>query len=223
MTYFEAKIWSGVVKRNYILALLSLSLIPWYSSCVPIRSTEVDGNQKQRSCYAPGYVVSPVSKDRILVFVHGLFGDGCATWKNQENRFFWEFFENDPVYKDTAVYDYGFPSSFLGSNAFSIDQAVADLALHLENDKVFSHKQVVAHSMGGLVVMRYLLSNRQFAGQVPLAYFYATPQEGAAITRIVKFISDNPGVASMEPGDSNQYLQNLDSEWKKAQEDGRVV
>ena len=161
------------------------------------------------------------SNDRVIVFVHGIFGDAFSTWKNPEGKYFFDFMKSDPSYDHTDLYVYGFPSSFFGT-AFSIDQAVSGLNQRLKDDHVLDHKQIifVCHSMGGLVVQRYLLTYRITAQKVPLLFFYSTPQEGAAITRVATIVTNNPGIEQMFPYDKNRYLQNLDGEWKQALAEG---
>ena len=73
----------------------------------------------------------------------------------------------------------------------------------------------VAHSMGGLVVLRELLTHREdLLPRVRGLVFYATPQEGSQITRIAGHVARNPAIAEMLPGDQNLSLQQLDNEWK---------
>ena len=69
----------------------------------------------------------------------------------------------------------------------SIDDQVSNLMNRLEGDKLFSkHNEVVfvAHSMGGLIVQRLLLTHHDLAPKVRFIYFLSTPQEGSAIARL---------------------------------------
>jgi pimeloyl-ACP methyl ester carboxylesterase len=166
---------------------------------------------------SPRYAFPRISADRVIVFVHGIFGDTLTTWQNTQGQYFWEFFRGDKVYRNTNIYVYGFPSRFF-SSSFTINEAVADLYTRLKNDDVFEHKQVlfVAHSMGGLVVEELLLRYRELASQVPLIFLISTPHEGAEITKIARYISRNPALETMLPGDKNQYLDQLDRGWRVA-------
>jgi hypothetical protein len=96
---------------------------------------------------------------------------------------------------------------------------VLNLKNRMDGDNLFSkHREVVfvAHSLGGLVVQRFLLTYRELAKQIPLIYFYATPQTGAKIAGIGKMFSSDPLLKEMLPGDANDYLLNLENEWKNA-------
>lgn len=98
----------------------------------------------------------------------------------------------------------------------SIDDQVSNLMNRLEGDGVFSkHNEVVfvAHSLGGLVVQRLLLTHRELAAKVRFIYFLSTPQEGAQIARLGHILTGDPDLQQMLHGDSNTYLQNLEAEW----------
>jgi pimeloyl-ACP methyl ester carboxylesterase len=172
----------------------------------------------------PRYAFPPKSKDRVFVFVHGIFGDALKTWQNKAGEFFWDRFRSDDVFKDSDVYVYGFPSRFR-AQSFSIDQAVADMDQAFINDNVKKYKEIVivAHSMGGLVAERYLLTVRSVASKVPLLFLFATPHEGSSITVLASVVSQNPGLETMLPGDRNQYLRNLEAEWRQAQAERSIT
>ena len=101
----------------------------------------------------------------------------------------------------------------------TIDNQVSALMNRLESDEVFSkHNEVVfvAHSMGGLIVQRLLLAHHELASKVRYIYFLSTPQEGAAIARLGHALNGDPNLLQMFPGDSNTYLENMESEWMGA-------
>jgi len=190
----------------------------------PVGCSHTNGDLTTTKRHSPSYVVGGNSQDTVIVFVHGIFGDSYTTWQNKQGLYFWDLMKDDDIFKNSAVFAYGFPSPLL-DGGFSIDQAVADMSLHLRNSHVLDHKQIiiVAHSMGGLVAERFLLTFQTAVGnKVPLLFLYSTPQEGAAITRVVTRVSRNPGVEQMLPGGNNQYLANLEQEWRQAQEDRRI-
>jgi pimeloyl-ACP methyl ester carboxylesterase len=82
------------------------------------------------------------------------------------------------------------------------------------------HKEIifVAHSMGGLITIKYLLRNPDVAKKVPLVFLYSTPLNGSNIAKIGAFFSDNPGLPAMYPNESendrNFYLTSLIDDWK---------
>ena len=61
---------------------------------------------------------------------------------------------------------------------------------------------------GGLVVERLLLGHREYAAKVPFIYFYSTPQTGSQMASIAHYLSKDPLLETMFPGDRNLYLKN---------------
>jgi hypothetical protein len=101
----------------------------------------------------------------------------------------------------------------------TIDEVVSNLKSRLDSDQVFSnHREVVfvAHSLGGLIVQRLLLTHRELAKQVPLIYFYSTPETGAQVARLAHLFSHDPLIKEMFAVESNDYLLNLENEWRSA-------
>jgi len=126
--------------------------------------------------------------------------------------------KDDDTFKDSDIYVVGYDTPYLG-NRMTIDEIVANLKSRLDSDEVFSkHREVVfvVHSLGGLVVQRLLLTHRELAKKVPFIYFYSTPETGAQIARLGHVFSSDPLLKEMFPGDSNDYLLNLENEWRGA-------
>jgi Alpha/beta hydrolase family len=154
-------------------------------------------------------------KDRVIVFVHGIFGSAQDTWKCPRGDFFWpKALLSDPAFNDSDVYLAAYDSPYFG-NHMTIDEVVSNLANRFQSDGVFSHREVVfvAHSLGGLVVQRFLITHREFAKQVPFIAFYATPETGAQIAQLGHIFSADPLLKEMFPGPENDYLLNLENEW----------
>ena len=158
-----------------------------------------------------------VGKERVLVFVHGIFGDANATWTCRDGAYWPKLILNDEAFKDFDVYVVAYDSPSLG-NRMSLDEVVESVRNRLEDDRVFSHREVafVCHSLGGLVVQRLLLTHRNYASRVPFIYFFSTPQTGAsALTHIFSLFSADPLLKVLLPGD-NDYLLALETDWQNA-------
>ena len=101
----------------------------------------------------------------------------------------------------------------------TVDEVAASLNSQLESDEVFSgHREVifVCHSLGGIIVQQLLLTHREYAKQVPLIYFFATPQTGASLSRLGNVFSSDPLLEALLPGENNHYLESLEFSWKGA-------
>jgi len=152
-----------------------------------------------------------------VVFVHGLFGDTLGTWRNDNGETFFRLLKSQPGVGDKVdVFAFGFTSNMFQPGSFTIQEAANQLHQSLQYKGVLDYPTIVfaAHSMGGLVVLRELLTRREMLGKVPLLVLYATPQEGAQIAAIADHVANNPALAQMVPADSNAYLQQLNDDWK---------
>jgi len=172
-------------------------------------------------------------QNTVYVFIHGIFGDSRDTWKNSDGTYFWELLpkEKGDRYDNANKYVVGYPSSILPKlfeSSFDTDDAAEHIKLKLESDNVIEdHERIifVAHSMGGLAVIKLLTRYHELSEKVPLAFFYATPFEGADIANIAKFVIDNPGLSDMamlNKGEMNRVLKSLDDDWKAAIEKGYI-
>lgn len=152
-----------------------------------------------------------------LVFIHGIFGDTLGTWTSSDGTRFFDLVEKDhDLGPQVDILAFGYTSKMIGTGSFDIQEAANRLHLYLDNKGVLDYPAIVfvAHSMGGLVVLRELLTNRELLERVPLIVFYATPQEGSQITTIARKVAKNPALEQMLPADRNGYLRTLDDEWK---------
>lgn len=156
-------------------------------------------------------------KERVIVFVHGLFGDATSTWTCPAKTYWPGMLLKDHAFDDSDIYVASYNTPYVG-NTMTIDDVVANLDNRLENDRIFEHRDVVfvAHSLGGLIVQRFLLTHREYAKRVKVIYFFATPETGAEVARVGSIFSQDPLLRQMFPGGENDYLQNLEMEWRAA-------
>jgi pimeloyl-ACP methyl ester carboxylesterase len=152
-----------------------------------------------------------------VVFVHGIFGDTVGTWTHPNGTSFFDLIEKDPdLGSKVDTYAFGYPSKMVRAGSFDIQEAASRLHSRLQSDKITDYPAIVfvAHSMGGLVVMRELLTHRDVLERVRALVFFATPQEGAQIANIASHVANNPALAQMLPADQDGYLRLLNDEWK---------
>jgi pimeloyl-ACP methyl ester carboxylesterase len=206
---------------------MKLQIVATALLCVLL--SNCSSSEKSRSAPAPGaeantldptWVIQHSPKAKVaVVFVHGIFGDAIGTWTDSKGKSFFDFLNADPqLGGQLDLFAFGFTSNMFGSSSFSIDEAATRLQERLRYHGVLDYQAVVfvAHSMGGLVVLRTLLTYRELTPKIPLIVLYATPQEGSQIAAISKNLSGNPALQQMIPGDANVYLDSLDRDWKEA-------
>jgi pimeloyl-ACP methyl ester carboxylesterase len=165
----------------------------------------------------PEWVIQQQPRSRVaLVFVHGIFGDAIGTWRHSNGSTLFQLVNTVPGIAGQAdMLAFGFPSFMFQSGSFDIREAANRLHLRLDFHGVLNYSKIVfvAHSMGGLVVLRELLTHAEIRDRVPVLIFYATPQEGAQITLIAQHILTNSALAQMTPADHNALLQTISDEW----------
>ena len=166
----------------------------------------------------PHWVIQQSPRAKVaLVYVHGVTGDMVGTWTASNGKTFFDLVNENPATKGKAdAFVFGFPSFLLTAGSFDIREAANRLHLQLKTQGVLDYPAVVfvAHSMGGLVVMKELLTNRDVLAKVPVVVFYATPMEGSLIAEVGKEFSPNSALAQMTPADGNALLQSLSDDWQ---------
>jgi pimeloyl-ACP methyl ester carboxylesterase len=173
--------------------------------------------------------VSPRSEPHnkiAVVFLHGLFGDTLGTWTNKQGGTFFSYLKNNPsVGPKVDIFAFGFTSNMVKSGSLNVNEAANILHEHLKFHGVLEYPTIVfvAHSMGGLVALRYVIGHRAIIEQMPLLVLYASPQEGAQIAAIADHVAKNPALRDMFPADTNTFLQQLNDDWKGLGARPRVV
>jgi pimeloyl-ACP methyl ester carboxylesterase len=155
--------------------------------------------------------------DGVIVFVHGVLGDGKSTWINDTSKKYWPaMFADDPALSGTNVFVYEYPTSLWAS--MSIDELADDMKLQLTSRKVTQHRTIsfIAHSMGGLVTRAFLLKNRDVASKTSFLYLLATPTTGSDIANIASFITSSPQLTKMKPMNAEDYLADTMRQWVSA-------
>jgi len=155
----------------------------------------------------------------VLVFVHGIFGDALGTWTNVRGVPFWDVMKHDKILGGFDVFVLGFKSDFFNSaSSLSVTEVVAHLANVVSHEGLDDYPVIifVYHSMGGLVVLQYLLDYPAIRAKVPMLYLYSTPLEGSRLAELARYILKNPGLRDLIVGrerNENRFLDDLDRRW----------
>jgi pimeloyl-ACP methyl ester carboxylesterase/tetratricopeptide (TPR) repeat protein len=203
------------ITRGRILATIAVSivaavaywLVPGYvESRVRLTTTE------------PQFIGEPTKPDTVVVFVHGVFGDTVDTWKNPNGVRFFDLLKQDPAFKGKFdVYAFGFSSNYFMQGSFSIGEAAKRLRLHVDRHLSGYQRMIfVAHSMGGLVTMSYLLMDSRMARRVPLLVLFSTPQNPNQLAAVARHVTGNDGLVDMRESRDNRFFDDLDDRWKNA-------
>lgn len=177
---------------------------------------------KPPSTRALFFSLKPESSQKLIVFVHGVFGDPSVAWTNRSGVSWPEdFIKQDKQFQGFTVATYRYDSPYLQRTS-SINEIAGRMLRQLEDEGVFEkYKEIyfIAHSMGGLVVKRVLVDlNRpnQTAKlrKVKAVLYISTPAQGADMAEVGSWLSVNPQLRDMRPADFNTFLQTLEDQWQ---------
>src|SRR5262249_26785646 len=132
-----------------------------------------------------GYVREDRPNQRVILFVHGFGGDFKTTWRAMEtSSLFHDFIKDDPELSDFDVLTFGYKSGVWGGP--SIKNIAVALKNQIEQHLVGRHIVLAAHSMGGLVCMRYILDLLENERPLPVTglILYGTPTNGTELVQI---------------------------------------
>jgi cold shock CspA family protein/pimeloyl-ACP methyl ester carboxylesterase len=173
------------------------------------------------------------TNDKCVLFVHGLTGEISGTWKESSSTDgFMELLFHDPELQDFDVFAFGYRSQFF--RGASINNAAIQLANAIQELVQNRPYQIVllAHSMGGLVCMRYIV-DQLARGRIPPAIgliLYATPTTGSDLLKAAMLVGSVVGmkiplvrwllslfsktqrqIEELKTG--SEFLTNLHAEW----------
>jgi hypothetical protein len=98
------------------------------------------------------FLSNPKSSQKLIVFVHGVFGDASLTWTNSSSVSWPDLIRGDEMFQDFAVALYRYDTPRLGQTS-GIEEIATRLRRQLEDECVFQkYNEIyfIAHSMGGL-------------------------------------------------------------------------
>ena len=162
-------------------------------------------------------------KTKAILFVHGALGEGTTTWGDLDEDTSWPIMiKNDSAFDDFNVFVYGYNTNVLDYSS-DITELAIQLKETLTNRKVFEcHEQIhfISHSMGGLVVKRFLTSlylrgEQSLLQKVRTVFFQGTPAGGTRLANWASWFSFNPQVGNVSSADMNTYLKTLEQDWQE--------
>jgi pimeloyl-ACP methyl ester carboxylesterase len=205
------RIWSR--KRTIVVAWCIFSVVVLFF-VVLIPLVYVDTGADER----PSFYVRTNQDRGVVIFIHGVTGDGVATWTNPKTKAYWpDLLKADPAFDGYNIFVYEYPSTMLGKS-YSIDDLSDVMGIVFDQSNVLDHNELIflVHSMGGLITRGFLLKNREIARKVSFIYFYSTPTTGSQMADIARLFSRNRQFESLVPMGENVYIENQQSSWLRA-------
>ena len=144
------------------------------------------------------------SPTKVVLFVHGLFGDPRATWTNAAGESWPDLMRWDNDFRGYAIATIRYDSPLLWRSS-GIEEVATRVFQQLNDARVFTNYHeiyFISHSMGGLVAKRVLT---KLAGQqrnehlrkVKAILYISTPVQGAESAALGSWISANPQLSDL--------------------------
>lgn len=165
----------------------------------------------------------------VVVFVHGILSSGQSCWRHVSGAYWPEIVAQDLQMSDLGVYVFTYRTGFF-SGSYRLADAVDALKEHLALDGINGSTGIVfvCHSMGGIVVRRYLVSRATelIERHARIALFLvASPSLGADyadwLKPLAKVLGHSQGDA-LRFARSNIWLADLDRDFFNLKEQGRL-
>jgi hypothetical protein len=176
-----------------------------------------------------GFWVARGASNVSVVFVHGILSDGESCWTNQNGCYWPELLTKEPDFNSIGIYVFTYKTGFF-SGTFRLSDVVNALSAHAELDGVLESEQIifVCHSMGGIVVRKYLVERAVdfIEAQKRIGLFLiASPSMGSSyadlLSPLARFIGNSQAdILRFIRG--NEWLADLDKEFKNLLGKGRL-
>ena len=174
------------------------------------------------------WIKNPAS-DTSVVFVHGFLSSGAACWQHGDGAFWPSLLADEQGLEGLGIYVFTYQTGIF-SGTYSLSDVVDSLKEHLRVDNVLPCGRLifVCHSMGGIVVRKFLVERSldliEIRTEVGL-FLVASPSLGSDyadwLSPLAKLFSHTQADALRFVHD-NIWLSGLDKEFKNLKETGKL-
>lgn len=165
----------------------------------------------------------------VVVFVHGVLSSGEKCWQHLGGSFWPNIVAEDEALTDVGIYVFSYKTGFFSGN-YHLADAVDALKEHLNFEKIATPGGIifVCHSMGGILVRRYLVSRAAelIEREIPVALFLvASPSLGSNyanwLAPLARRLSHSQADA-LRFSQTNTWLNDLDRDFLNMKEQRRL-
>ncbi|MER8373701.1 hypothetical protein [Mesorhizobium sp. M1406] len=165
---------------------------------------------------------TPAENRDLILFVHGLFGSPKTTWGP-----LFELVKRDQNLDNWDIDAFEFPSTYFPSflrRTANITELAAGLRTTIQTSHADrSRIKIVAHSLGGIVVRKYIVDQVKAGNELPAieALLLASPSGGSDMAGIGQLLSPhNRHLKQLSP--DADALASLNEDWKLLKIDERM-
>jgi pimeloyl-ACP methyl ester carboxylesterase len=164
-----------------------------------------------------------------VVFVHGILSSGEACWRNENGAYWPELLNNEPELDGLGIYVFTYHTGIFSGN-YRLGDAVDALKEHMRLDGLFESKRIifVCHSMGGIVVRRFLVErdNDLIDQDIEIGLFLvASPSLGSSYASLLNMFAKllgNSQADALRFAQNNAWLNDLDKSFMNLKEAGKL-
>jgi hypothetical protein len=175
-----------------------------------------------------GEWIRKASHTATVVFVHGILSSGEQCWRHENGAYWPNLLRDEPDFQALGIYVYTYQTGF-ASGSYSLDDVVDDLKERVfKLDNVADSKRLifVCHSMGGIVVRKFLVQQAHRLEQHEIGLFLvASPSLGSRYATWLEPIAKLAGHAQAKAlrfSEDNQWLNGLDHDFVNLKESKRL-
>ncbi|UFW69197.1 alpha/beta fold hydrolase [Bradyrhizobium sp. WU425] len=172
------------------------------------------------------HCVRKQASDTFVVFVHGILSDGDGAWGKPS----WpELLKAENDFQKMGIYIFTYRTS-VSSRTYSIADAAAALREHLAIEGLLDLRNIifVCHSLGGIVVRRFLVSSQarltDLGPNIGL-FLVASPSRGsrdANLATLLSFAMQHTQAAVLRFSQTNTSLNDLHDDFQTLLNSGKV-
>jgi hypothetical protein len=179
-----------------------------------------------------GHWIKKPENNTVVIFVHGILSNADDCWKNDNGTYWPVLLSKEEDIKETGIYTFSY-STGIFSGTYSLGDIVDAFKEQLKMDGVLKqdrHLIFVCHSMGGLVVRKYIVDRivDLISFEIKIGLFLvASPSLGSnyanLLTGFGKILNiENLQAEVLRFSNNNQWLNDLDKNFINIKESENI-
>ena len=164
-----------------------------------------------------------------VVFVHGILSSGESCWKHANGAYWPGLLQDESELAALGIYVFTYQTGIF-SGSYNLSDVVDSLIEFLRLDDVLANQQIifVCHSMGGIVVRKFLVRRTDLIEQkIDIGLFLvASPSLGASYANWLSPLAQVLGHTQADAlrfTQDNVWLNELDKDFVTLKESGRLT
>jgi len=164
------------------------------------------------------WIRRPQGEAASAVFVHGVLSSGEKCWRHDNGSYWPELLKNEPELGPLGIYVFTYHTG-LSSGNYGLDDIVDNLEACMQIDHVLECKRLifVCHSMGGIVVRRFLVARAIELIEMEIDLFLvASPSLGSSYANWLSLIAavlEHAQAKALRIVEDNEWLKTLDKDF----------